>query len=81
MTNPTTYTTSSVSGSSSHHYNSEPRYKADPVAEYARILYEHTRQQMDNAAQQQQEKATSRDVPRHRQHNHMTQDNRATARV
>lgn len=78
MTNPTTYTTSS---SSSHRYNSEPRYKADPVAEYARILYEHTRQQMDNAAQQQQEKVTSRDVPRHRQHSHMTQDNRATARV
>jgi len=76
MTNPTTYTTSSSSSS----YNSEPRYKADPVAEYARILYEHTRQQMDNAALQQQEKATSRDIPRHHQHNHLD-NSRATARV
>jgi len=78
MTNPTTtYTTSTASSSS--HYNSTPRgYKADPVAEYARILYEHTRQQMDNAAQQQQEKSTSTDIPR--QHSHMD-GNRATARV
>lgn len=81
MTNPTIYTTSSSSSSSTSQYSSEPRaFRADPVTEYARILYEHTRQQMDNAAQQQQDKASSRDIQSHRQHSHLD-NSRATARA